>query len=126
MNTCLKSHFKSFLCQLSLLHSIENKQVEVYCEIMLSRIDCKSKLDQQCTRKCSRIFNLNKKYVARSLKHKQCVQLLAVKIMENKMFYLAINSSESDSESESESSSSSAFMNLDICVFFILYLHSSK
>ena len=37
-----------------------------------------------------------------------------------------VNSSESDSESESEFDSSSAFMNLDICIFFILHLHSSK
>ena len=58
-----------------------------------------------------------------SLKHKQCVQLLAVKITENKMSYseselhsnFAINSSESGSESEPNSSS--AFMNLDICIF---------
>ena len=33
---------------------------------------------------------------------------------------------QSDSESDSESDSSLAFMNLDICVFFTLYLHSSK
>ena len=64
MNTCLKSHFESFLCQLSSLHSIENKQVKVYCEIILSQTDCKSKLDQQCTKKRLCIFNLNKKYVA--------------------------------------------------------------
>ena len=32
----------------------------------------------------------------------------------------------SKSEYESESDSSSAFMNLDICIFFTLYLHSSK
>ena len=41
----------------------------------------------------------------------------------------AINSvSDFDSapESDSESDSSSAFMNLDICIFFTLYLHSSK
>ena len=50
-------------------------------------------------------------------------------------FSFAINSvsdfdsaseSDSNSESESESDFSSVFMNLDICVFFILYLHSSK
>ena len=52
-------------------------------------------------------------------------------------FSFAINSlsdfdsaseSDSDSESDSESQSdfSSAFMNLDICIFFILYLYSSK
>ena len=34
--------------------------------------------------------------------------------------------SSSESNSESESDFSSVFMNLDICVFFILYLHSSK
>ena len=67
MNACLKSHFESFLCQLSSLHSIENKQVEVYCEIILSQTDCKSILDQQCTKKCLCIFNLNKKYVAKLL-----------------------------------------------------------
>ena len=33
---------------------------------------------------------------------------------------------ESKSECESESGFSSAFMNLDICVFFTLYLNSSK
>ena len=39
-----------------------------------------------------------------------------------------VNSSESDtkSKSESESNSNSVFMNLDTCIFFILYLHSSK
>ena len=50
-------------------------------------------------------------------------------------FSFAINSgsdfdsafkSYSNSESESESDFSSVFMNLDICIFFILYLHSSK
>ena len=35
-----------------------------------------------------------------------------------------INSSES--ESESEFIYSLAFMNLDICIFFVLYLHFSK
>ena len=30
------------------------------------------------------------------------------------------------SESDSESDFSLAFMNLDICIFFVLYLHSSK
>ena len=30
------------------------------------------------------------------------------------------------SESDSESESSLAFMNLDICIFFTVYLHSSK
>ena len=46
-------------------------------------------------------------------------------------FNFAINSvsdfhSASESNSESESDFSSVFMNLDICIFFILYLHSSK
>ena len=45
-------------------------------------------------------------------------------------FNFAINSvSDFDSTSESESSeldSSSPYMNLDICIFFTLYLHSSK
>ena len=44
-------------------------------------------------------------------------------------FSFAINSvSDFDptSNSESESDFSSVFMNLDICIFFILYLHSSK
>ena len=50
-------------------------------------------------------------------------------------FSFAINSvsdiesaseSGSNSESESESDFSSAFINLEICVLFILYLHSSK
>ena len=56
---------------------------------------------------------------------------------ENKMihsesdFSFAINSvsdfdSASESNSESESDFSSVFMNLDICIFFLLYLHSSK
>ena len=56
---------------------------------------------------------------------------------ENKMihsesdFSFAINSvsdfdSASESNSESESDFSLVFMNLDICIFFILYLHSSK
>ena len=34
--------------------------------------------------------------------------------------------SKSDSESDSQSDSSLAAMKLDICIFFILYLHSSK
>ena len=43
----------------------------------------------------------------------------------------AINSvsdfdSESGSESDSEPDSSLAFINLDICIFFILYWHSLK
>ena len=33
---------------------------------------------------------------------------------------------DSASQSDSESDSSSAFMNLEICIFFTLYLHSSK
>ena len=38
-----------------------------------------------------------------------------------------INSvSDFDSESDSEPDSSLAVMNLDICIFFILYWHSSK
>ena len=41
-------------------------------------------------------------------------------------FNFGINSSVSDSGYESEFDSSSAFMNLDIRIFFILYLHSSK
>ena len=36
------------------------------------------------------------------------------------------STSESESESESESNSSSGLMNLDICILFTLYLHSSK
>ena len=36
-----------------------------------------------------------------------------------------INSA-SDFDSASESDSSSVLMNLDICIFFTLYLHSSK
>ena len=34
--------------------------------------------------------------------------------------------SESKSESDSESDFNSVFLNLGICVFFTLYLHSSK
>ena len=37
-----------------------------------------------------------------------------------------VSKSNSNSEPESESDFSSVFMNLDVCVFFILYLHSSK
>ena len=33
---------------------------------------------------------------------------------------------DSASESDSESDSSSGLINLDICIFFTLYLHSSK
>ena len=59
-------------------------------------------------------------------------QVEVVKIIEKKMSYseseldsnFAINSSESSSESESNSSS--VFMDLDICIFFTLCLHSSK
>ena len=62
-----------------------------------------------------------------------------VKIIKSKMSYseseldsnFAINSasnfdSSSEFNSESESDFSSVFMNLDICIFLILYLHSSK
>ena len=40
----------------------------------------------------------------------------------------AINSASNfdSSESKSESDFSSVFMNLDICIFFTLHLHSSK
>ena len=46
-------------------------------------------------------------------------------------FSFAINSasdfeSASESDSESESDFSSVFMNQDICIFFILFLDSSK
>ena len=42
-------------------------------------------------------------------------------------FSFAINSAlDFDPASESESDFSSVFMNLDICIFFTLYLHSSK
>ena len=64
---------------------------------------------------------------------------LWVKIIKTKMSYsesesdfnFAINlvsdfHSASESNSESESDFSSVFMNLGICIFFILYLHSSK
>ena len=34
--------------------------------------------------------------------------------------------SSSESNSESESDFSAVFLNLDVCIFFILYLHSSK
>ena len=34
--------------------------------------------------------------------------------------------SNSEPDSESESDFSLGFMNLDMCIFFILYLHSSK
>ena len=37
-----------------------------------------------------------------------------------------VSAYESDSNPESESDFSLAFMNVDICIFFILYLHSSK
>ena len=46
-------------------------------------------------------------------------------------FSFAINSvsdfdSASESDSEYESDFNSVFVNLDICIFFILYLHSAK
>ena len=46
-------------------------------------------------------------------------------------FNFAINSasdfdSTSESDSESESDFNSVFMNLDICIFLAIYLHSSK
>ena len=41
--------------------------------------------------------------------------------------FVIINSeSDLDSESDSESDFSLVLMNLDICIFFILYLHFSK
>ena len=64
-----------------------------------------------------------------------------VKIIKSKMTYseseldfsFAINSvsdfdfaSETDSDTDSESDSSLAVMNQDFCIFFILYLHTSK
>ena len=66
---------------------------------------------------------------------------ILIKIIKSKMTYsesgsnfsFAINSvsdfdfaSETDSDTDSESDSSLAVMNQDICIFFILYLHSSK
>ena len=66
------------------------------------------------------------------------IKRLRVKIIKSKMFYsesgpdsnFAINSASnfdySSSEPNSESDFNSLFMNLDICIFFILYLHSSK
>ena len=42
-------------------------------------------------------------------------------------FSFVINSeSDFDSASKSKSDFSSVFINLDICIFFTLYLHSSK
>ena len=41
------------------------------------------------------------------------------------IFFPAFSESKSESD-ESESDFSSVFMNLDICIFFALYLHSSK
>ena len=38
----------------------------------------------------------------------------------------SVSDIDSASESDSESGSSLAVMNLDICIFFILYLHPSK
>ena len=38
----------------------------------------------------------------------------------------SVSDFDSASESDSEFDSSSAFMNLDICVFFTLYLRSTK
>ena len=60
-----------------------------------------------------------------------------VKIIKSKMTYSELESDfsfafnsvsdfDSASESDFESDSSLAVMNLDICIFFILYLHSSK
>ena len=40
--------------------------------------------------------------------------------------FASASESGSESESQSEFDFSSVFMNLDICIFFILYLHSSK
>ena len=40
-------------------------------------------------------------------------------------FKFASNSA-SDSNPDSNSDSSSVFMNLEMCIFFIFYLHSSK
>ena len=41
-------------------------------------------------------------------------------------FSPTFSQSNSESESESESDFSSVFLNLDICIFFTPYLHSSK
>ena len=38
----------------------------------------------------------------------------------------SVSDFDSDSEFDSEFDSSVVFMNLDICIFFTLYLHSSK
>ena len=78
------------------------------------------------------MFEVNKNVWVKMIKR------LRVKIIKSKMFYsesgpdsnFAINSASnfdySSSEPNSESDFNSLFMNLDICIFFILYLHSSK
>ena len=70
---------------------------------------------------------------------KKIIKIIRVKIINSKMSYsesesdfsFAIDSvsdfdSDFESKCDSESDSSLVFMNLDICISFILYLHSSK
>ena len=47
-------------------------------------------------------------------------------LMQINVFKCVYNYSESNSNSDSDSDSNSEFMNLDIFIFFISYLHSSK
>ena len=46
--------------------------------------------------------------------------------LDSKFAINSVSDFNSASESDSESDFSSAFMNLDICIFFALYLHYSK
>ena len=45
---------------------------------------------------------------------------------ESELDFNSLSDFDSDSEFDSESDFSSALMNLGICIFFTLYLHSSK
>ena len=85
-------------------YSVNNKLLirRFYLSILSRRYSVNTKIDQQC-----------KTFYSES----------------ELDFSFSINSVSdfvSASESGSESGSSSVFMNLDICILFILYLHSSK
>ena len=79
-------------------------------------------------------FNPNKawlkNYSLKKYRHRQkCISKMSYSESEpnpNSLSIFASIFSKSESESDSESDFNSGFMNLRICVFFTLYLHSSK
>ena len=59
--------------------------------------------------------------------YNQCMVSISSAITSESDFKSASKSdSKSDYESDYETDSNLVFLNLDICIFFVLYLHSSK